>query len=31
MIAKNGRSTWPVTYMWCAHTLTESAAMPIVA
>ena len=31
MIAKNGRSTWPVTYMWCAQTLTDRAAMAIVA
>ena len=31
MIAKNGSSTWPVTYMWCAQTLTDRAAMPIVA
>ena len=31
MIAKNGRSTWPVTYMWCAHTLTDRAAMAMVA
>ena len=29
--AKNGSSTCPVAYMWWAHTLTESAAMPIVA
>ncbi len=28
---KNGRSTEPVTYMWCAHTVTESAAIEIVA
>ena len=31
MIAKNGRRTWPVTYMWWAQTDTESAAMAIVA
>jgi hypothetical protein len=29
--AKNGSSTDPVTYMWCAHTATESAAIAIVA
>ena len=29
--AKNGKSTCPVTYMWCAQTLVESAAMAIVA
>ena len=29
--AKNGSSTEPVTYMWCAHTATESAAIEIVA
>ena len=29
--AKNGRRTLPVTYMWCAQTATESAAMAIVA
>ena len=29
--AKNGSSTDPVTYMWCAHTVTERAAMAIVA
>ena len=29
--AKNGSSTEPVTYMWCAHTATESAAMEMVA
>ncbi|MCB5283329.1 hypothetical protein BJQ89_03096 [Arthrobacter sp. ES1] len=28
---KNGSSTEPVTYMWCAHTVTDSAAMEIVA
>jgi hypothetical protein len=28
---KNGSSTWPVANMWCAHTLIDSAAMPIVA
>ncbi len=31
MKAKNGRSTAPVTYMWCAHTVTDSAAIAIVA
>ena len=31
MIEKNGRSTWPVAYMWWAHTLTERAAMAMVA
>ena len=31
MIAKKGRSTWPVTYMWWAHTETDSAAMAMVA
>ena len=29
--AKNGSSTDPVTYMWCAHTVTERAAIAIVA
>ncbi len=29
--AKNGSSTEPVTYMWCAHTATERAAIEIVA
>ncbi len=29
--AKNGSSTEPVTYMWCAHTATERAAIAIVA
>ena len=29
--AKNGSSTAPVTYMWCAHTATDSAAIAIVA
>src|SRR3954454_4032948 len=28
---KNGSSTWPVANMWCAHTLIDSAAMPMVA
>ena len=28
---KNGSSTEPVTYMWCAHTVTDSAAIAIVA
>ena len=31
MIAKNGSSTWPVTYMWCAQTAADRAAMAIVA
>jgi hypothetical protein len=28
---KNGRSTWPVANMWCAHTLIDRAAMAMVA
>src|SRR5947207_12192601 len=28
---KNGSSTWPVANMWCAHTVMDSAAMPMVA
>ena len=28
---KNGSSTEPVTYMWCAHTVTDRAAIEIVA
>jgi len=31
MIAKNGSSTCPVAYMWCAQTLTDRAAMAMVA
>ncbi len=31
MNAKNGSRTAPVTYMWCAHTVTESAAIAMVA
>ena len=31
MSEKNGSSTAPVTYMWCAHTDTDSAAIAIVA
>ncbi len=31
MMAKNGSSTWPVAYMWCAQTATERAAMAIGA
>ena len=31
MKAKNGSSTWPVTYMWCAHTVTDRPAIAIVA
>jgi hypothetical protein len=29
--AKKGSRTDPVTYMWCAHTVTDRAAMAIVA
>ena len=31
MPEKNGRSTLPVTNMWCAHTAIERIAMPRVA
>ena len=31
MSANHGSSTEPVTYMWCAHTVTERAAIAIVA
>ena len=31
MKQKNGSSTAPVAYMWCAHTAIDSAAMLIVA
>ena len=31
MNEKNGNSTEPVTYMWCAHTVTDSAAIAMVA
>src|SRR5699024_2855324 len=31
MMAKNGSSTAPVAYMWCAHTVIDRAAIPIVA
>ncbi len=31
MKEKNGRSTPPVTYMWCAHTVTDRPAMAMVA
>jgi len=31
MSAKNGSATWPVTYMWWAHTETDSPEMAIVA
>ena len=31
MKAKNGSATTPVTYMWCAHTVTDSAAIARVA
>ena len=29
--AKKGRSTWPVTYMWCAQTVIDNAAIAMVA
>ena len=29
--AKNGKLTAPVTYMWCAQTETDNAAIAIVA
>lgn len=29
MMAKKGSSTWPVAYMWWAHTAEESAAIAI--
>ena len=29
--AKNGRSTWTVAYMWWAQTVTDRAAIAIVA
>src|SRR3954449_5425864 len=28
---KNGSNTWPVANMWCAHTLIDRAAIPMVA
>ncbi|GAA5611829.1 hypothetical protein Spla01_02984 [Streptomyces platensis] len=31
MNEKNGNSTPPVTYMWCAQTVTERPAIEIVA
>ncbi|SHP58903.1 Uncharacterised protein [Mycobacteroides abscessus subsp. abscessus] len=31
MKEKNGSSTAPVAYMWCAHTAMDSAAIPRVA
>ena len=31
MNEKNGSSTAPVAYRWCAHTAIDSAAMDIVA
>ncbi|GGR02501.1 hypothetical protein GCM10010195_67770 [Kitasatospora griseola] len=31
MNEKNGSSTWPVTYMWCAHTVTDRPAIAMVA
>ncbi len=31
MTEKNGSSTWPVTYMWCAQTAIDKAAMATVA
>ena len=31
MIAKNGSSTWPVAYMWCAQTETDRAAIAMTA
>lgn len=31
MKLKKGSRTAPVAYMWCAHTATDSAAMPRVA
>lgn len=31
MRAKNGSRTAPVTYMWCAQTDTDSAAIAMVA
>jgi hypothetical protein len=29
--AKNGSSTAPVAYMWCAHTMTDNPVMTMVA
>ncbi|SKV20865.1 Uncharacterised protein [Mycobacteroides abscessus subsp. abscessus] len=31
MKEKNGSSTAPVAYMWCAHTAIDSAPIPRVA
>ena len=31
MSEKNGSSTAPVVNMWCAHTVIDSPAIPIVA
>ena len=31
MSENHGSRTPPVTYMWCAHTVTERAAMEMVA
>ena len=31
MKEKKPRATAPVTYMWCAHTVTDSAAIAMVA
>jgi hypothetical protein len=31
MKEKNGNNTPPVTYMWCAHTVTDRPAMAMVA
>ncbi len=31
MKEKNGSSTPPVAYMWCAHTVTDRPAMAMVA
>ena len=31
MNAKNGSSTAPVAYMWCAHTAIDSAPIAMVA
>ncbi|GAA3237451.1 hypothetical protein GCM10020256_56880 [Streptomyces thermocoprophilus] len=31
MKEKNGSSTPPVTYMWCAHTVIDRPAIAIVA
>ncbi|CAB4652114.1 unannotated protein [freshwater metagenome] len=31
MNEKNGSSTWPLAYIWCAQTATDNAAIAIVA